>query len=392
MWSCAKNATLDRVVVRFLGSAVLAALSTPAMAGVTLDADGHFTVYGDFRARLEADWDSESANGSSRDDRNRARIRARVGFAYENDPGITLGLRLRTGSDMSHQSPHITVVDFDDNDTGDADVNLDKWFLQKTFDGGHEAWIGRNSVPMWKQNELLWDDDVTPAGLAYRYEAESFGINLGYFSMPVGMREFSGNLGLVQVVANGKVGEAAVTGAAGYLGFDADANDADGVLLLDGNGMRDYGIWTVSGQATFQVNDRPVRLGVDYYHNSESYSVSDPDSFTALHRDEDSGWVVSGQYGGTSPGGWLFGYYYAHVETFGVNSSFSQDDWMRWGSATETRSSNFKGHEIRVAHGLSESMNIVARLYVVDAVDRRSAGALAKEDGNRFRIDLNFKF
>ena len=35
-------------------------------------------------------------------------------------------MRLRSGSDLSHQSPNITVVDFDDNDTGDADFNLDR--------------------------------------------------------------------------------------------------------------------------------------------------------------------------------------------------------------------------------------------------------------------------
>ncbi len=81
----------------------------------------------------------------------------------------------------------------------------------------------------------------------------------------------------------------------------------------------------------------------------------------------------------------LFAYYYDHIETFTVNSSFAQDDWVRWGSAVESRGSNLKGHEFRVAYGLGNGVNLVARLYVADAIT-------TIEDGNRFRLDLNMKF
>jgi hypothetical protein len=37
-------------------------------------------------------------------------------------------------------------------------------------------------------------------------------------------------------------------------------------------------------------------------------------------------------------------------------------------------------------------MNVVARLYIVDGIKLRSATSLDKEDGNRFRVDLNWKF
>ncbi len=102
--------------------AVLCAV--PSRADI-FSADG-FRLYGDFRARLEADWDSQTANGIPRDDRTRIRVRARAGLEYAPDERFTFGLRLRSGSDDSHQSPHITVVDLDDNDTGDAHFNFDK--------------------------------------------------------------------------------------------------------------------------------------------------------------------------------------------------------------------------------------------------------------------------
>ncbi len=41
-------------------------------------------------------------------------------------------------------------------------------------------------------------------------------------------------------------------------------------------------------------------------------------------------------------------YTYAHIEDYAVVAFFAQDDWHRWGSAGETRSSNFAGHEVRL--------------------------------------------
>jgi len=39
-----------------------------------------FRFFGDFRFRIEQDWDSLEGDGTERDDRLRARIRLRVGF------------------------------------------------------------------------------------------------------------------------------------------------------------------------------------------------------------------------------------------------------------------------------------------------------------------------
>ena len=36
--------------------------------------------------------------------------------------------------------------------------------------------------------------------------------------------------------------------------------------------------------------------------------------------------------------------------------------------------------------------DLVTRLYLLDAIERRAAGDARKEDGNRLRIDLNFSF
>lgn len=371
---------------------VLLSAADPCWAGVAIDDSGKLSVYGDFRGRLEADWDSLRSDGSQRDDRNRLRVRFRVGLEYKANENISFGFRVRSGSDDSQQSPHITVVDFDDNNTGDAHFNLDKWYF-KYSTGKVSAWLGRNSLPFWKADELMLDDDVTLAGLGFTYNGKRVTFNAGYFSNPAGMKNFTGNTGVAQVVWNTAVGDTKLVFAGGVLAIDADPNNSNNGLLLDNNGARDYTIWIGNVQASLTAMNRPLKLNLDLLHNSENYSASDPDAFSAFHRDETDGFVVSARLGDAGDRGhWMFGYYYSHIETLALNNSLAQDDWVRWGNATQTRASNFKGSEFRAVVGLGNKMNVVARLYVVEGIKLRSATSLDKEDGNRFRLDFNWKF
>ena len=370
-----------------------ALIAPSAWPGVALDDDGKVNLYADFRLRLESDWDSVQSDGQDREDRGRMRVRARVGLDFKATDNIDMGVRLRSGSDDSQQSPHITVIDFDDNDTGDADFNLDRWFARAHY-RGFSAWAGRDSPPLWKQNELLWSDDVTVAGLGANYKRGVFSLNLGYFSLPAGMRGFAGEMGLAQLVVNFEVGKTgAMTLAGGFMSLDANADDADGEILLDGNNARDHTQWIGNFQYKFDLGTRPLAIGLDLLHNAEDYDENDPDAFTRFHRDETDGYVFQIKYGGSSkPRDWLLGYYYANIETLAVNNSYAQDNWLRWGNATQTRGSNFKGHEFLLEYGLAEKLKLVARLYVVEAIKLRAADSMEKEDGNRFRIDFNLSF
>lgn len=353
---------------------------------------GKLEVSGDFRLRLEQDWDSRRSDGSERDDRLRSRIRFRLGATYRPSEALTFGLRLRSGSDESQQSPHITVVDFDDNDTGNAHFNLDKWYL-KGQKGGFWGWAGRNSLPIWKPNELFWDDDVTPAGLAFGHGAEvgehgKLGFNAGFFSLPVGMQAFAGEMAMAQLVYEAKsTGGIAWTIAAGGFAIDAKPGDADAGVLRRGNSGRDYTLWVANLQAKLpDVGGRALRLGFDYMTNTEDYDPGDPDPVTAANHDQDEGYVAYLDWGGTKKkGDWRLGLWYAHIETFAVNASYAQDDWVRWGSATQTDSSDFEGFELRAAYGLGAQQNLVARLYLVEAIT-------SIQDGKRFRIDYNWRF
>jgi hypothetical protein len=67
-------------------------------------------------------------------------------------------VQARTGPDLSQQSPHITVYDFDGGPTGPYDVNLDHWYLRYST-GGFELWAGRNELSFWHQDDWVrWGD------------------------------------------------------------------------------------------------------------------------------------------------------------------------------------------------------------------------------------------
>lgn len=193
------NKSLSRALSLTVGSTLmLTGLAFPATSSADIAVTDTFKFQGDFRLRFEEDWDSQNSSGGEREDRTRARVRARFGFKFTPNDNHSFGMRLRTGSDYSHQSPHITVLDFNDNDTGDAHINFDKWYWKSQWRGLWD-WAGRNSLPFWKQTEMFWDDDVTPAGLAAGYKQglgdnHSLALNAGYFSLPIGMQAFGGNL------------------------------------------------------------------------------------------------------------------------------------------------------------------------------------------------------
>lgn len=379
----------------------LVAAFLTGFAGFAIAGNAHSALYendklkisADFRLRMEQDWDSQSSSGVDRDDRARARVRARVGLNYKADENISFGIRLRSGSDGSQQSPHITIADFNSNDTGDAHFNFDKWYL-KGKTGNLWGWAGRNGFPFWTPNEMFWDDDVTLAGLAGGYKKSlndntSIAFNTGYFSLPAGMKNFSGDLAAGQVVLSTKMADMGIIAAAGWFGIDADKNDPDNAIYLQNNGMRDYSIWVVNLQAKMKAGGKPLSLGVDYMHNTEDYNAADLVGASAgVDEGDTDGYVVYALYGSLKDKGeWLAGYYYAHIEEFAVNNSYAQDDWVRWGNATQTRASNLKGHELRGAYAFAKNINLVGRLYLVEAISDNN-----QEDGNRFRLDLNIKF
>lgn len=374
---------------------ILVVLLWPAPSPAQEPTEHALSWFGDFRLRLEQDWDSLQSDGTERDDRLRMRIRLRGGLQYAFNDSWSATIQARSGPHDSQQSPHITIYDFDGGSDGPYEFNLDEWFLRYER-GGAEFWVGRNTLSYLHQDDLFVFDNVTYAGAGGSYRHD-FGQNALFVSanvvaLPVGMRDFVGEAIVGQVAYNREFERAGFSVGLGYFISDADPDDPAGQLLLTENNTRDYQVWSLQLQLRTRAFERPLLLGLDLSHNAEDYADAPAGSFSEFHRNDVDGVVVQAVLGGKEPGDWQFGYFYADQEALTTHSSYVQDDWVRWGNANQVRATNLRGSELRVLYSASERLNVFGRLFFVDALELLEPGDTTKETGNRFRLDLNYSF
>ena len=372
--------------------AVLFLYAGPAAAD---DSANALELFGDFRLRLEQDWDSLQGDGTKRDDRLRLRIRLRGGFEYRFNSRWTAKVQARSGPNQSQQSPHITIHDFDGGTTGPYEFNLDHWFV-RFREGGFEAWAGRNLPSFLHQDDLFIFDNVTYAGIGGSYtrdfDDDSLYVSFNYVALPTGMRDFSGEAVISQLGWQRRFDDSQFSAAIGYRFSNADPDDPSGNLLLTENNTRDYRELNLQLQYRSGLLGQPLLLGADLMHNTADYDGAAPGSFSEFHRDHVDGYVLEVLVGGKEPGDWQFGYFYSHIEALAANSSYVQDDWVRWGNANQVRATNLRGSELRVLYTARQNLNVFARLFFVDAIDLLQPGDVGLETGNRFRIEINWSF
>lgn len=377
---------------------LLGGFAPQAFAQATEETDklSLFDPYGDFRLRIEQDWDSREGDGTERADRLRLRFRLRGGLRVSLSDRWTARVQVRSGPHKSQQSPHITIYDFDGGASGPWEFNFDYWYLSYQTKK-LELWLGRNELSFLHQDDLFLIDNVTFAGAGGSYRQElgqgALTLHANYVALPAGMRDFSGTSAIGQVAYERDWESVGFTAATGVFFSRADPDDPAGELLLTENNTRDYDLINLQLQFRATAFGQPLRLGADYSHNFRDYTAAPPGSFSEFHRDHRDGYVVEVLWGDSGNArDWQIGYYYSHVEALAANSSHIQDDWARWGTATQSRLTNMTGSEFRVLYTIGPRQNIFARLFFVDAVDLLQPGDTALEDGKRFRLEYNIAF
>ncbi len=124
--------------------------------------------FGDFRYRYEYIDD----DGADSEDRHRNRIRARLGLGVKLGDEWDLGFRIATGNGEVSGDPVST------NQTLDEAFSKKPLWLDQAFFGYHPQWLkgfnvigGKMENPFYRvgKNELIWDSDLTPEGVALTY-------------------------------------------------------------------------------------------------------------------------------------------------------------------------------------------------------------------------------
>lgn len=340
-------------------------------------------LFGDVRFRTELDRNSKKKDGSFRNDRDRLRYRIRFGFKYNLNKNFEFGARIRSGNPFNQQSPHITIG----NEFHSGDFSVDKVYIKVKDKSGLWLWAGKNGMPFWEQNEMLWDGDVNPEGLA---SGGKFNINdnmhimpvLGYFIENRSGKSFIDDSRILaaQVRLSNKFNDNKLVLSTGFINANKIPEKPDYVDTFTKN----YSIWASSLQ--FNLKSVGLTLGVDYFKNLADYKNNE--NVADIFKDQTTGYVTSIKYG---LGKFQFGYYFAHIEKYAVIDYFAQDDWVRWGNKNYTRSSNYGGHEFRVKYKIAKNFNTVFRAYFVEGL-KIIPGGTDLETGTRIRLDFNIKF
>lgn len=340
---------------------------------------------GDIRVRVEDDWDSHTATGARRPDRGRMRLRPRLGASADLGDGFVLEGRLRSGAEHSQQNANITFADFDGNPVDVFKIAAERYSLGWKRGAG-AIQVGKVAFPFFTNNEYFWDADISPRG-GDGSVAVPIGNNgrlrliVGGFALPVGLARYSGHLFAGQVVAE----RGPATAAIGLFRFAADRSDPDRLLLLDGNGSRDYSILALNAAYKLTLGGKRVVVTADLFRDLQGYAGDlDPASRDYAH--ERTGFVVGAAAGDIAqPHHVQFGYRFFRMERLAVDSSYAHDDVARLGTASQALLTDLRGHDLYANLALTRHWTVGTRVMLTHRIT-------SPEDDRRARLDLGYAF
>ncbi|MFC1636463.1 putative porin [Planctomycetota bacterium] len=346
-------------------------------------------ISGDLRYRHEhTDQEAESAgrtrwlNGSDRD-----RIRARLMLEAMINEDWDVGFRIASGSS---RSPNSTNQDLED-----AFSSKELW-LDLAYFNWHPAAEKRLSVfggkmknPFYKtgKNELIWDNDLNPEGIAVQYtmslsDVDQVCLNGGGFWVDESTLDVDTSLWGAQAYWKHTIGnpDYVLAGMSYYdygnlKGRTALSRTWSPASLFFGNTSTgnvyrdDYDIFEAFGEYGFKCGGLPTAIFGSWVQN------------IAASTNEDTGWLIGTKLNkAKEPGSWEFSYDYRELDADAVVGGFIESDFL--GSATDSR-----GHKFGFKYQLVNNLRTCLTYYHLE--DTSSSRDL---DYRRLMADLVFKF
>lgn len=343
---------------------------------------------GDLRYRYEYIDD----DGADTDSRSRNRIRARLGLGVKVNDEWDLGFRLATGNGEVSGDPVST------NQTLDEAFSKKPIWLDQAFFGYHPQWFkgagvtgGKMENPFYKpgKNELIWDSDLTPEGVALTYGTsltEKTTLNWVAGGFWVNEESSGGDTSLwgIQGYVKHQIDKPTyVLGGASWFDYGniqgeeslADEWNADDDAFFGNTATAgdlfalDYDLFELFAEFGAEVAKLPVAVFGDYVQNTAA-------------DDEDTGWLVGVAINkAKDPGSWQVEWDYRELERDAVVGQFCASDFIGGGAGG-------KGH--RFAFNYMVAKNVAAGVtYYMDEFDRPGRQG---EDYDRVQVDLAVKF
>lgn len=338
--------------------------TTEAMAPWT----DRITFSGDFRYRAEYIDQREAVA------RNRHRIRMRLAANTQISSRLNLKFRLATGVD----DPASGNATFDGG-FNTMDFGLDRAYIDYKLTDDMNFSAGKMKNPAYKAggNQMIWDNDVNPEGLAVQFDKFNWqGFFAGYK-----VEEFSGNdnifLYAAQIRKTLPFKDSQWVAGLSYYGYENLQGNFpvyDGVARnnsVDANGRLIYDYNLIEGFLEYQTKlvEMPFSIFGSYVENTQASNQED-------------GFVVGAHLGEvTTPGSWNINYTFTDVEADAVVGVFNDSNF---GDGAP----NAKGHTLRANYGLYNNTTVSLAWFV----NELNIDQPITTDYDRFQIDVSFKF
>ena len=370
------------------------------------------SLFGDFRYRYQKDDFTRNQNEWAGTTHN---FRFRAGVKYRLGEKLMFKGRLRTGQEMDQQRSYQQMG----GDFGTKPVVLDLAYAKgKVF--GIKYMAGKQPFPLWKQNSLYWDDDVTPEGLTFSKhfkgadDAWKVRFTLGTYAVrPAGLIHSDDSdtedSSMMAVGLGGKfrLGEGSkLKWAVNRLSIENIQDPATmGIASTVGDGQTQSTMVVSAAWMSSSMMPMPIGLGIDYITGERDNLLTTEEAL----KDETSGMIMSLKIGKLKEkGDWKLKFTNATIGKYAIAPQFAQDHWgsrrfgmdgMWTGGATNAppasgygNFSNMKGQGIELAYATSKMANLAFRYYKVSTAEPDTDNGSVEDESTRMLIDYSLSF
>jgi len=336
---------------------------------------------GDVRYRYENIDDDRRA-----DERNRNRIRARIGLTAQITDDVKAGVALASGSDDPVSSNQTLG-----GASSSKGINLDQGWVDWKFAPNTHLIAGKTKNLYYApaKSGLVWDGDLRPEGVNVKYDNGTIWAVASYHFL--NSDDGSSGTGDIEEMFGGQVGYNGTINdnttfivGAGYYYIPVEGSlnanqmiDSDNSKNGFGNSLvgdmyaMDYKVAEVFAEVNTKLAGVPATFFADFVQNTESDA------------DEDTGYAVGFKLGKAKGRGDIeFGYMYEDLEADAVYAAFTDSDFGGGGT-------DVKGHKLSAAIGLSKNTKLGITYFDNEYGDFTRGEEF---DYDRVQVDLATKF
>ena len=340
---------------------------------------------GDVRVRQETVKIDGESDGKNKD---RQRIRARLGAYTEINPQVNTGIRIATGGGDDARSTNQDLDNYFDK----KQLWLDQAYIDYHPTAVKDLHLigGKMPQPWVSMGDVIWDSDINPEGLAATYKhylgnsgIEMFG-SAGYYTLKDNVDgegvQFRNDLSLYAGQLGARFAPTdslKVTLGGSVYSYNNDKDSAcpttgtkttPCALAVNGNSTDEFRLYEGFGQVDIANLPVPLSLYGQYVHNA------------ATDSDQDNAWLVGFK---SKLNAFSLDYNYRDIQRNAVVGAFTDSDF-----ANGTTGS--RGHKVKVGYEIDKNFGVGVTYFLTKAdyatTTQKDANA------NTLQLDVEAKF